>query len=593
MFFSRSSKTAKVVMVAVVAMLTLIVMIIPAGAAGNGNNGNGNGFGALNGAAAQAYRIPNDMAHVGQIEMGKYNAISNRYQQYKGEAQVFGAQVTIYTDATSGDTMAVIGAHYDNVVASNTVALNSGQARSIVAREIGESGAWNVDLMIDPASGAYFYIVESRGEASRMFYWIDAETGATMNAYDGLAEGSGTGVLGDTKDLTGLTRPSGSGYEMVSPNGRFTTYDAQNRSRLPGSLATDADDLWNSADQGALVDAHYYANVTDDYYLNTHGFNWTDHYPQGMVSSAHVQRNYNNAYWNGSQMAYGDGDGSVFIALSGDLDVVGHELSHGVTEATSGLIYQNESGALNESFSDMMGTAIEYFYGTGNWTLGEDIDVRPGSNGLRNLSNPQEDGDPSHYADRYTGTSDNGGVHTNSGISNHWFYLLVEGGQNATANRASGTNVQGIGLSATEQIAYLGITALPPNATFCAARASTIAVAGNNSANVADAWDEVGIDAALCDGGGGGGGGTGTGPVISNVSSVITNAKRGQFTISWTTDVASSTTVTIAGSDYTDTALVTNHSKSFNGSKGATYTYYVTSSNADGTTTEGPFTHQN
>lgn len=588
MFFSRSSKTVKVMMVAVVAMLTLVVMIIPAGAASNANNGNG--FGAINGAAAQAYRIPNDMAHVNQMEMGKYNAVSNRYQQYKGQAQVFGGQVTVYTDATTGDTMAVIGAHYDGITASNTVQLNNGQARAIVAREIGESGAWTTELMIDPASGTYFYIVESRGEASRMFYWINAETGATMNAYDGLAEGGGTGVLGDTKTWTDLTRPSGSGYEMVSVDGRFTTYDAKNRSRLPGSIATDADDLWNSADQGALVDAHYYASVTDNYFLSTHGFNWTDHYPQGMVSSAHVQRNYNNAYWNGSQMAYGDGDGSVFIALSGDLDVVGHELSHGVTEATSGLIYQNESGALNESFSDIMGTAIEYFYGTGNWTLGEDI--TPNDNGLRSLSNPNEDGDPSHYGERYTGTGDNGGVHINSGISNHFFYLLVNGGQNANSSYASGSNVQGIGLAAAEQIAFLGYTALPPNADFCAARASTVAVAGNNSANVADAWNEVGVDDALCNGGGGGGG-TGDGPVISNVSSVVTNAKRGQFTISWTTDVASDTTVTINGTDYSDTALVTSHSKAFNGSKNATYTYYVTSSNADGTTTEGPFTHQN
>ena len=100
-----------------------------------------------------------------------------------------------------------------------------------------------------------------------------------------------------------------------------------------------------------------------------------------------------------------------------------------MTEATSNLIYQNESGALNESFSDIMGTAIEFSTGSGNWTIGEDI--TPGTNGLRNMANPGEDGDPSHYLDRYTGTSDNGGVHTNSGIINHWFYLLVNGGKNA------------------------------------------------------------------------------------------------------------------------------------------------------------------
>ncbi len=197
-----------------------------------------------------------------------------------------------------------------------------------------------------------------------------------------------------------------------------------------------------------------------------------------MVSTAHYKRSYNNAGWNGTQMVYGDGDGTTFIEFSGDLDVVGHELSHGVTEATSNLIYQNESGALNEAFSDMMGTAIEYYFGTGNWTLGEDI--MPGGNYLRSLANPTLKGDPSHYADRYTGTNDNGGVHTNSGIANHWFYLLTNGGQNANPARASGTNVQGVGLAAAEAITYLGFTALPANASFCAARAGTIAVAGDN-----------------------------------------------------------------------------------------------------------------
>lgn len=221
-----------------------------------------------------------------------------------------------------------------------------------------------------------------------------------------------TGVLGDIKDLTGLTTQSGGAYLLVSSDGRQETHDARNRSRLPGTLASDGDDNRNlagsaSPGQPALVDAQFYARVTDNYYLTVHSFNWLDHYSQGIVSSAHVSRRYNNAYWDGSQMAYGDGDGKSFIEFSGDEEVVGHELSHGVTEATSNLIYQNESGALNEAFSDIMGTAIEFHHGSGNWTIGEDITV--GSNGIRNMANPNEDGDPSHYADRYTGTGDNGG----------------------------------------------------------------------------------------------------------------------------------------------------------------------------------------
>lgn len=261
-----------------------------------------------------------------------------------------------------------------------------------------------------------------------------------------------------------------------------------------------------------------------------------------------------------------------------------------MTEATSELVYQNESGALNEAFSDIMGTAIEFDYGSGNWTIAEDIDLL--GNGFRNMANPNEDGDPSHYADRYTGTNDSGGVHTNSGIANHWFYLLVNGGQNANPVRTTETNVQGIGLSAAEQIAFLGFTALTANASFCQARASTVAVAETNlpnvAANVADAWDEVGVDETLCGGGGGG-----EGPVITNVASA--KLRGNSFEITWTTDVPSNSEVsfTCCGT-YTNATLVTSHRMTFNGSKGVLYEYYVTSRDADGNaTTAGPFTHQN
>ena len=596
--------TSKLLVTFVLTMLLLFIMIVPVAASpGQQGRSGDSGFRALRGTEAAAFHIPADVQQTRLENLSSYGVQAARFQQFFNGAQVFGGELTVYTDA-NGARLAVVGAYYPNILTRNQVKLKAGQAQAAVAsRPEAAGGRFYTDLMIDPASGRYFYNVESRSFTSRWFYWIDAESGAVFNSFNGLTDGGGYGVLGDYKDLTGLTTFNSGSYRMISADGRQTTYDALNRSKLPGSLATDSDDLWNTAGrtspgQAALVDAHFYARVTDNYYLNVHSFNWTDFYPQGMVSSAHLQRNYNNAYWNGEQMAYGDGDGTTFIEFSGDLDVVGHELSHGVTEATSNLIYQNESGALNESFSDIMGTAIEYhYYGSnysGLWTLGEDIgpDGSPYADGLRNLANPTLLGDPSHYADRYTGTSDNGGVHTNSSISNHWFYLLVTGGQNAKVSRASGTNVQGIGFTAAEQIAFLGFTALPASATFCQARESTIAVAGGQSANVADAWDEVGVDDALC-GSGGGGGGTGSGPVITNVSSSKTRGTG--FTITWMTDVPANSEVTFTCcGTYTDSALVTSHSMGFNGSKGVMYEFYVTSRDADGnTTTEGPFTHQN
>jgi bacillolysin len=488
----------KTLFVLILVALTLIIMIIPTTAAEKGQNPAG--FRALNGQAARNFQVPGDMKLVAQEGLARYGLSADRYRQFVGEAEVLGGQLTVYRDE-AGTAVAVLGSHYPDLAAQNTVKLSAGQAKSLAVSQHNQGSEWFTTLLIDPGNGRYFYVVENRGIDSRWFTWVDAETGAILNSYDGLTTGTGIGVLGDTKDLTGLTTYVSGTYRLATPNGRITTYDARNRTKLPGTLATDSNDIWNllgrtSPGQPALVDAHYYAFVTDNYYLNTHGFNWLTYYPQGMVSSAHLKKNYSNAYWNGSQMAYGDGDGVTFIEMSGDLDVVAHELSHGVTEATSDLIYQYESGALNEAFSDIMGTSVEYFYGTGNWTIGEDI--MPTDDGIRDMADPGSDGDPSDYDERYTGTADSGGVHTNSGIANHWYYLLVEGGQNADPIYASGTDVVGIGLANAEEITFLGFTGLPANATFCTARAATIAVAGSYSANVADAWDEVGVDVALC-----------------------------------------------------------------------------------------------
>jgi bacillolysin len=553
---------------------------------------------ALNGVEAAGFQVPANARLVGTTNIKARGLVSKRYQQMVGDAEVLGGQLTVLSDA-SGKAVAVIGAHYPGLMSTNVIKLKGKAARNVADSNIGEAGKWETRLMINPSDGRYFYIVENKRPHSRWFYWIDAEDGSVMNKYNGLTTGSGIGVQGDTKDLTGLTTKNGNKYVMISNNNRQTTYDAKSKSRLPGTLAIDDDDVWDtpgtaSPAQPAMVDAHYFANLTDKYFLDTHNFDWLTHYSQGMVSSAHVKRRYNNAYWNGSQMAYGDGDGSTFVNFSGDLDVVGHELTHGVTETTSDLIYQNESGALNEAFSDIMGTSIEFANNSGNWTIGEDITV--GSNGIRNMADPTEDGDPSHYDDRYTGTSDNGGVHINSGIANHWYYLLVNGGQNANPARASAAGVAGIGLAAAEQIAFLGFTSLNATADFCAARAGTLAVSeSNESDNLSAAWNEVGVTDEMCSGSGAGSGGVSSGeaPVISNVDSKILRGVK--FQISWTTDIPSTTEVTFSCcGTYTKTDLVMNHAYNFNGSKGFLYEYYVTSDDGNGnSSTDGPYYHQN
>ena len=493
------------------------------------------GFRALSGAAAGAFALPADVELVRALPLTAYGLAYERYQQVFGpkRAQVEGGQLSVYKNETGANAM-VIGAHYPGLTASNSVLLSAADAVGIAERDMGPSGGppaspaagsgvaerfagppqRNADLMIAPDSGRYFYRVESRAFDSRWVHAIDAERGVIIQKHNALANAclpdlhTGTGVKSDPKDMTGLTTchdasghgATGSHYDLASGpayGGRQLTYDAKNRSSLL-YYVTDADDAWNLAGRTspghpALVDAQYYAAQTDAYYTAIHGLNFVGCHPGGMQSVGHYGKNYNNAFWNGTYMVYGDGDGASFREFSGGLDVVAHELSHGVTECFSNLAYQNESGALNEAFSDIMGNSVEFFANeatTSNcvrvsgqpacadWWIAEDVyltlDTVPG---FRNMANPAEDGDPDHYSERYTGTSDNGGVHTNSGIANHAYYLLVNGGLNAGCDPAvtvttlhahcsGAAPVAGIGIGAAESIFYLGFTGRHTNATW-------------------------------------------------------------------------------------------------------------------------------
>jgi thermolysin len=217
-------------------------------------------------------------------------------------------------------------------------------------------------------------------------------------------------------------------------------------------------------------------------------------------------------------MVFGEGlpldvtpGGQLYDYFSGALDITAHELAHGVTDNSSRLIYRNESGALNESFSDIIAVSVEFFFqqpGSGlrqaDYLLGEDIlrPVRAGApRGSRSLEDPAQFGDPDHYANRYRGTQDDGGVHINSGISNHAFYLAIEGG----VNRTSGLRVEGVGAANREQIEKAFFRAfvhmLPSNATFALARQATIQSArdlygaGSTAERaVTEAWTAVGVN---------------------------------------------------------------------------------------------------
>ena len=222
---------------------------------------------------------------------------------------------------------------------------------------------------------------------------------------------------------------------------------------------------YNNSTQGrAEIDAHWAVEKAYDYYLNTFGRNSFDNAGSIIKSYIHYGQGFNNGYWNGSVITLGDGNGQI-MSPTPCLDFVGHELTHGVVQYTANLVYQGESGALNESFADIFGTAIEFYAGnTPDWTIFEDITlISPFY--WRSLSNPNSglEGRPDTYQGTYwhptSNTSDNGGVHTNSGVQNFWFYLLSQGGSGTNDPPLSNAySVSGIGINQASQIAYRNLS---------------------------------------------------------------------------------------------------------------------------------------
>lgn len=337
-------------------------------------------------------------------------------------------------------------------------AINAAKADIKFKEEVLEAGeeALQADLV-----EANMYLYEVNGEYTPVYLvrvnwlhkdsfgdwrvFVNAYNGQVVDKYDAIAyakgkpggggstgtnvTGTGTGVLNDTKTIN-LLLSSGVYYlhdKTRTQMAGILTYDAANGTRLPGTLMTDTDTIWNSSVQKAAVDAHFYAGATYDYYYNVLGRNSIDNKGMAIKSTVHYSRNYVNAFWNGVQMVYGDGDNYYSVALSGGLDVVAHEISHGVTSYSSNLEYRNQSGALNEAFSDIMAAAVEFAVQPtkGDWLIGEDI-WTPGIAGdaLRSMADPTIYGDPGHMDQYLYTTSDNGGVHTNCSIVNKAAYLI-------------------------------------------------------------------------------------------------------------------------------------------------------------------------
>ena len=464
-----------------------------------------------------------------------------RTDQYHRGVRVFGGGVT--RQLAGGQTVSVFGTLYDDIAIDPAPRVTELEARSEVEARTGvRLGALRAgELLVLPREHGHTLTWSFRtfdGSDLRV-HFVDAQSGVVVFEYSDLqtqsAVGRSTGVLGDNKKMSAM-RFSGSfsSEDLLRPPA-IRTYDMKgNPQRVTdvvngrvvlnaNDMGTDTDNVWTD---GPIVDAHIYSGYTYDYFykrFNRRGLNDAN---IRILSMVHPVRREdfpvygqiypvfyaNAAYFGNGMMVYGVGlpagitsSGRTWNHTPAAIDIVAHELTHGVTDYSSDLIYLNESGALNESFSDIMGAAVEFmFQPTGgnqlqaDYLMGEDA-VRPA--GIRSFSNPNAYGHPDHYSIRFTGTADGGGVHINSSISNHAFYLAVEGG----TNRISGQTVQGVGAAnrvQMETIFYRAMTQLlPSNATFSMARAATIQAArdllGANSAAeraITDAWTAVGVN---------------------------------------------------------------------------------------------------
>jgi Zn-dependent metalloprotease len=460
-----------------------------------------------------------------------------RLQQSRDGVEVFGSQLISHLDG--GKVASVGGRAVDVTAVDTTPTLGEGQAIEAAKKELGYTGEFadepKAKLVVLPHS---VFSAQPTGEASLTWqvtlhvedgtsatamhqYFVDAKDGKVVWHYDSLPkDGTGYSLYNGTVPVPSVYAPPsgifGAHYNMQDPgHGNASVFDMNGGTAAPRAQFIDSDNIWGDGtvgnSQSAAVDAQYGVAKAWDYFASVFGRRGWDNAGMEVDSHVHYGANYNNAFETpgANYLSFGDGDGSRFSPLV-SLDVVAHEFTHGITEHTAGLIYANESGALNESFSDIFGTAVEFNYKSdANYLIAEQC-YTPGSAGdaLRDMANPTVNSYGSRY---YQGActpvgdpnnpnyNDNCGVHTNSGIMNNVFYLLAVGGTHPTSH----ITVPSIGRRNAEQIFYRALTLyLTPSAKFYDARVATVNAAvdffGTDSVQhraVEAAWEAVGVSA--------------------------------------------------------------------------------------------------
>ncbi|MER8182685.1 M4 family metallopeptidase [Kitasatospora sp. NPDC094015] len=357
---------------------------------------------------------------------------------------------------------------------------------------------------------------EADGTPSKLHVVTDSSTGAVIHSFEGIQTGTGQGVF--VGNVTIGTTLSGSTYQMkdTTRGGMYTT-NMNNGTSGNGTLFTKSTDAWGNGQasnkESAAVDAHYGVAMTWDYYKNTFGRNGIRNDGVGAYSRVHYDNGYVNAFWDDSCFCMTYGDGANNTAPLTELDVAGHEMSHGVTAATANLNYSGESGGLNEATSDIFGSMVEFYANipsdNPDYLIGELININGDGTPLRYMDKPSKDG---ASADYWSSTVGNKDVHYSSGVANHFFYLLAEGsgakvinGVSYNSPTSNGSTLTGIGRDKAAAIWYRALTTYMTSTTnYAAARTATINAANDlygassaEAAAVANTWAGVNVGSVV------------------------------------------------------------------------------------------------
>ncbi|GAA1936477.1 M4 family metallopeptidase [Nocardioides marmoribigeumensis] len=515
----------------------------PADTAGTSSTTSVSRSGDLAGSAVRALRAHPRAGHVGADQSFRVtDALVDRdgtshvrmTRTYRG-LPVLGGDVVVHRTA-DGAWKGVSGT-LDATPAGPVVAQVTGTAAAAAAMHVPADAQVSGttlgarSLVLDATSGtprlAWKVLtggVQQDGTPSRLATYVDARSGKVLRSEQEVetVDGSGQSLYTGTDPLQ-LTLASGT-YQLKDPTrGNTYTTDMKNKSDSygcqllgvncsNGTLFTSTDNLFGngstSSRESAAVDAQHGTDVTWDYYKNVHGRNGIFGTGKGSFNRVHYGNGYVNAFWDGTKMTYGDGDGKSYGPLV-SLDVAGHEMSHGVTENSANLTYSGESGGLNESTSDIFGTLVEFYAGEttddpGDYLIGEEFDLAKHL-GFRRMDDPSSDGSSASCWSPTVGSLD---VHYSSGVGNHFFYLLAEGsgaktigGVAHTSTTCNGSTVTGIGRDAAGAIWYRALTVYMTSSTnYSGARQASIKAAddlyGAGSAQsdaVAAAWSGVDV----------------------------------------------------------------------------------------------------